>query len=361
MQIAVKVEEMPHDRLVSIVINNFNYARYLDRAITSALNQTYPAIEVVVVDDGSIDESASVIARHRQRCVVVTQPNLGQGGAYNAGFRASSGEAVLFLDADDALYPDAVASAMARWSPDVAKVQFYLDVVDETERPLGHRRPNIAFAPGPVDPLLRFYGYYPSPPSSGNLYARHVLQRILPMDTDLWRKGADGYTIALAALYGRVVSIDRALGVYRVHGANQSEVGGIDVALLRRRINNELDREAALRAHATAMGHPITSALSLNIPQHCKARLLSLRLAPAHHPVPDDSVGGLLRAALAATWRFPHSNAAKRLLATAVFLALPALPRRWLARHLDPIFRSEIRLDYLLGRRRNAAADRAAP
>jgi hypothetical protein len=331
------------DRLVTIVINNYNYARYLERAVTSALTQTYPRVELIVVDDGSTDDSMAVLESYRDRCTVIAQANQGQGGAYNAGFAASRGEAVLFLDADDALHPDAIASAMATWRDDVAKVQFYLDVVDAGERPLGRRKPNIPFASGREEALVRLYGYYPSPSASGNLYARRVLERILPMAAERWRKGADGYTVALAALYGPVVSIDRALGIYRDHGSNQSETGGITLPLLRRRLGNELDREAALKAHARALGRPIDRALCLSIPQHCKTRLLSLLLEPSSHPCADDKVLALVCAGVSASWRFPHSSLLKRALSAVAFAALPLMPRAWLRRNLDVLFRAELR------------------
>ncbi len=347
---------MTADRLVTIVINNYNYGRFLERSVTSALRQTYRAVEVIVVDDGSTDNSAAILAAFHGRCKVVAQPNLGQGGAYNAGFAASRGEAVLFLDADDALYPDAIATAMAAWRDDVAKVQFYLDVVDADERPLGRRKPNLAFTPGKEESLVRYYGYYPSPAASGNLYARRVLERILPMDAARWRKGADGYTVALAALYGPIVSIDRSLGLYRAHGGNQSETGGITVALLRRRLGNELDREAALKAHAATLGRSIDRDLCMTIPQHCKSRLLSLLLEPAAHPVAGDGVIKLVLAAIGASWRFPHSRLPKRIVSSLAFVAIPLLPRRWLQRHLDLLFRAELREGFRLSARQSAGA-----
>ena len=94
--------------LVSIVINNYNYARYLGDAIDSALAQTWHPLEVIVVDDGSTDDSWSVIQRYGERVRAMRQPNGGQGAAYNAGFAASRGEWVLFLDADDLLDVDAL-------------------------------------------------------------------------------------------------------------------------------------------------------------------------------------------------------------------------------------------------------------
>ena len=98
--------------LVSIIIPCYNQAHFLSESIESALAQTYPRVEVVVVDDGSADNPAEVIARYPAvQCV--RQNNRGLAGARNAGFRATKGEYVLFLDADDRLTPSAVAAHLS--------------------------------------------------------------------------------------------------------------------------------------------------------------------------------------------------------------------------------------------------------
>src|SRR5215217_1250210 len=94
-----------HEPFVSVVVNNYNYGRFLGEAIDSALAQTYPRTEVVVVDDGSTDDSCSVIAGYDGRVVPVLKENGGQASAFNAGFAASRGDIVIFLDADDYLFP----------------------------------------------------------------------------------------------------------------------------------------------------------------------------------------------------------------------------------------------------------------
>src|SRR5919107_292807 len=85
------------DVKVSIVINNYNYDRFLGRAIESALDQSYTLVEVVVVDDGSTDGSRQVMRRYSDRVVTVEQPNGGQAAAINAGFAACHGDLVVFL------------------------------------------------------------------------------------------------------------------------------------------------------------------------------------------------------------------------------------------------------------------------
>jgi len=70
---------------VSIIIDNYNYGRFLGEAIDSALAQTYPHVEVIVVDDGSTDNSREVIAKYGDRIIPVLKENGGQASAFNAG------------------------------------------------------------------------------------------------------------------------------------------------------------------------------------------------------------------------------------------------------------------------------------
>ena len=107
--------------LVSIVIANFNYGRFLGEAIESALAQTHPRLEVLVVDDGSTDDSRDVAARYSVR--LLEQENAGVARARNRGANEARGELVVFLDADDVLEPSFVErcwSALATAPADVA-------------------------------------------------------------------------------------------------------------------------------------------------------------------------------------------------------------------------------------------------
>lgn len=100
---------MNNNPLVSILINNYNYGRFLPEAIDSALNQTYSNIEVIVVDDGSTDNSQEIIKSYEKRVIPILKPNGGQASAFNAGFAASRGEIICFLDSDDIFKPEKIA------------------------------------------------------------------------------------------------------------------------------------------------------------------------------------------------------------------------------------------------------------
>jgi glycosyltransferase involved in cell wall biosynthesis len=97
---------------VSIVIPCYNVARYLRASIESALSQTYPYTEVIVVNDGSTDESPAILASYGDRIRVVHQENSGLAAARNAGILASKSPYILFLDADDVIEPSSVERLM---------------------------------------------------------------------------------------------------------------------------------------------------------------------------------------------------------------------------------------------------------
>lgn len=106
----------PSQPLVSIIIPNYNYARFLRDAVDSALAQTYAPVEVIVVDDGSNDGSRSVIEGYGRSIQSVFQDNAGLPAARNAGIAQARGEYFVFLDADDVLLPEAIAKLAAGFS-----------------------------------------------------------------------------------------------------------------------------------------------------------------------------------------------------------------------------------------------------
>ena len=120
--------------LASVIVTNHDYGRFVGAAVESALAQSHPAVEVVVVDDGSEDDSRHVLEGLTDRASVVLQACAGQAAACNTGFAHSRGDVVIFLDADDLLGPDAVTAAIAATDAATAKVHWPLRIVDEQGR-----------------------------------------------------------------------------------------------------------------------------------------------------------------------------------------------------------------------------------
>jgi glycosyltransferase involved in cell wall biosynthesis len=124
--------------LVDAIICCHDYGRFLAEAIESVLAQTYPNIDVVVVDDGSTDDTAAVAARYADRGVrYLYRSQGGAGRARNTGLRASSGPLIAFLDADDAWLPDRVAAGVGHLQrhPEIALVAAHAFACDEAMRP----------------------------------------------------------------------------------------------------------------------------------------------------------------------------------------------------------------------------------
>lgn len=239
---------------VSIVVNNFNYARFLGEAIESALSQTHSDVEVVVVDDGSTDRSRDVIATFEGRVRAVLQDNRGQAGAFNAGYRVTSGDVVMFLDADDVLLPGAAAAAAHGADAKVSQIHWRLLDVDAHGTPSGETTPGEPLADGDLlDDLLRDGPLqWSSPPTSGNAWPRRYLERVMPVPESEFRLAADAYLMALAPLYGRLCAIEPPQAQYRRHGANHWGGSYDDVARANREISRKLLPITA--AHATRRG-----------------------------------------------------------------------------------------------------------
>ncbi|HCA58980.1 MAG TPA: hypothetical protein DEP46_13490, partial [Blastocatellia bacterium] len=102
--------------LVSAIIPNYNYARYVGEAVESALGQTYPNIEVIVVDDGSTDNSLEVLEQYRDRIKIIAQKNSGVCVARNRGVAESEGEYIAFLDADDVWLPEKIEKQVEKFA-----------------------------------------------------------------------------------------------------------------------------------------------------------------------------------------------------------------------------------------------------
>jgi glycosyltransferase involved in cell wall biosynthesis len=218
---------------VSIVVCNYNYARFLDGAIRSAVEQDYADKEVIVVDDGSTDGSPAIVAKWGDAVVAVHKSNGGQVSAYNAGFAKVTGDVVVFLDSDDQLDREACTRIAALFDDRTAKVHFRLRLVDTEGRALGPTIPN-RLAEGDVSHRLRVDGdLYESSPGTGNAYRVAALRKLMPIPSDAKdRHGADFFCIYGSSLLGEVRAAgEQPLGSYRVHAQNAPELLGFGNAV----------------------------------------------------------------------------------------------------------------------------------
>lgn len=123
---------MDGSKKVSVIIPNYNYAKYVRKAIESVLLQTYSNLEVIVVNNGSTDDSLQVLKEFGEKIELIDQSNLGQSGARNAGLRRSTGDLIAFLDADDFWEPTKLEKQIALINEDVQLVYCGISTFNET-------------------------------------------------------------------------------------------------------------------------------------------------------------------------------------------------------------------------------------
>jgi len=275
---------------VSLLINNFNYAPFVGTAIESALKQDHPDCEVIVVDDGSTDDSWRVIESFGDSVRASRQENSGQGAAYNNLWSMARGDYVLFLDADDCLDRNAVSTCLDATTDDTASVQFRLRLMDESGAILPGAVPYLMHD-GYVTPIVRRFVHYAGPPGSGNFYSARAIARAFPLDAPFWRRGADTIPFVAAAFAGRITPLRRALGSYRLHRARVREraagiLGNIDKTYRATMEAAERRRKGSLAMLRQGYGVSLPGPF-LPPPSEVRMRALSWRLDRENHPYPD--------------------------------------------------------------------------
>ena len=316
------------DSLVfSIIINNYNYARFLAKAIDSALDQTYSNTEIIVVDDGSTDNSREIISSYGDRIIPVFQPNGKQASALNNGFLKSKGKIVAFLDSDDYLFPNAVEKIIACWNPELSKVHYRLTVVDTAGQPLGYSMPQGAspLAHGNVLQILLQNGGYVSTPTSGNALSRAVLEKVLPIP-DEYKLTADDYLCYKIPFFGEVASVEEPLGAYRIHDSNQWALTTVSGAKFQRFVRHDLQNFQLLTQMAQQQGHSVPEDLERRSIGRVWSRLISIRLDPQAHPVDSDYPAQLVFWGFQSLWIYSEFNLPKRLIYSLWFLWVGFLP-----------------------------------
>lgn len=293
---------------ISIIINNYNYAAYLDKAVESALAQTHSAREIIVVDDGSTDDSVSIIQGFGGRIKAVLKQNGGQASAFNAGFAVSSGDVIIFLDADDVLHPEALSKLILWWRQGCSRAHWRMPVIDRGGNPTGHFVPSQGekMAAGDWLPKYLVNGQTASAPTSGNAFAREFLARIMPMPEPSFRICADGYLLRASFFAAPIIAIDEPLSCYRIHGRNHCATiqghQGRNMAKLRAEIFfSETYRELSIK-WARQLGQSLADSYEPMDFGIIKKRLLSFHLERSKHQVVRDTAGKLLYLCLRAAW-----------------------------------------------------------
>jgi glycosyltransferase involved in cell wall biosynthesis len=230
---------------VAVIIPTFNQAHFLTDAIMSILAQTRPADEIIVVDDGSTDDPAAVVARF-QNIQLIRQDNRGPSAARNTGLFRSSANYVVFLDADDRLLPTALETGLRCIAsrPDCAFVYGAIRSISETGKPNGSN----FFIPINGDAHLAFLNNNLISMPAAALYRRSCLLAVNGWDESMRRCEDHDIYLRMAQRYA-IVGHPDLVAEYRMHGQNTSK-------------NNVEQLKAALRLYDLHETRVATDALT---------------------------------------------------------------------------------------------------
>lgn len=221
----MELAPLPENPLVSVLIANYNYGRYIGEAIESVLNQTYQNFEIVICDDGSTDNSLEVIrgyAERDSRVKYVAKENGGVASALNAAFSIAKGCIICFLDADDLYFPEKLEVVVQRFKEDANSgfLVHPVQQIDVNKHPLGIYPLTESLPKGWIaEELLARAGIMEFPPVSGLCLRREVANTIFPLNV-AFRTNADGVIQRVAPLTTKVSAVAKPLAQRRVHREN---------------------------------------------------------------------------------------------------------------------------------------------
>ena len=248
---------------VSVVMPTYNYGRFLARALDSVLGQTYSPAEVIVVDDGSTDETPNVLARYASRVRAVRQANRGLSCARNVGISIASGDLVALIDSDDTWDSEKLQRQVALWArhPDSGAIGCGVRVLDANGNVIRELRFDDATAPARHRiRCVALRRQWVGGSGSGALIPAEVLRSVggfdetlgAAEDWDMWLRIAARFPIRnvpepLAQIW------DHRSGTFR----NVAKLASNQMSVLRKLAAREgpnLDRATLRRVHALILG-----------------------------------------------------------------------------------------------------------
>lgn len=200
--------------LVSIVTPAFNQCEYLDETIKSVLAQTYPNIEYIVIDDGSTDQTWTILQKWNDRVHCLTHSNMGQAATLNKGWQMARGEVLGYLSSDDLLNPTAVERLMLAYKRSNAIIFGRYNLIDQDGKVLQSKRINF-------DGYEEMVHAFNCPIGPGALFSATLFREFggwnpvlkqIP-DYDFWIR---------AGLHAQFTFVDEELASFRVHTGSQT-------------------------------------------------------------------------------------------------------------------------------------------
>ena len=209
----------PNLPLVSIVVPAYNHAHYLAAAIDSILGQDYPNLELIVLDDGSIDNTREVLESYGNRFYWESHQNMGQANTLNKGWGMAKGEILAYLSADDVLLPQAtkISVECLLENPDAVLCYCDFQLIDPESRVV---RNVIA----PEYSYKEMVAKFICAPGPGAFFRKNAFNMAGGWNPDLRRIPDYEYWLRLG-LQGDFVRIPKQLAAFRIHGGSQSFAG----------------------------------------------------------------------------------------------------------------------------------------
>jgi glycosyltransferase involved in cell wall biosynthesis len=211
---------------VSVLIDTYNYGRFIEEAVESALAQDFPheQMEILVVDDGSTDDTQERLKKYAGRMYYFRKENGGQASAFNFGLARARGEIVAFLDADDYWLPGKLKRVVEEFErhPEAGMVYHNLRKLDADG---AMSEGGFAGVSGLLPSDRRKLLGYDLHPTSTLAFRRSVLDQLLPVPEELVIQ-ADAQLSACAIFLAPVVYVAEPLAVYRIHGGNLWNLAG---------------------------------------------------------------------------------------------------------------------------------------
>lgn len=216
---------------ISVIVPTYNYGRFIREAIESVLAQTYPVVEIIVVDDGSTDDTQEILTGFGNRIVTVFQSNAGVSAARNAGMAMARGEYLAFLDSDDLWLPEKIEKQIALFEadPELGLVHCGAERIDAAGTTLSVELTGLE---GWVARELLAHGEGLVAVGSSMMVPRRVAEEIGGFDSRLLacEDGDFCYRVALRYRFGFVPEL---LVRYRQHGdGNHLNIPRVEDAIL---------------------------------------------------------------------------------------------------------------------------------
>ncbi|EMR14352.1 family 2 glycosyl transferase [Methylophaga lonarensis MPL] len=220
------------DPLVSIVIPCYNRERYITDALNSALNQTYSNIEIIVVDDGSTDKTLEVLSGYADKIQIISQTNKGVSAARNAGFYASKGDYVVFLDSDDWMSDDLVEKHVQ-----TAKIFPEVDIYCSDNRGIDGQGNLSEIArttyPDQPDTPLELFLLKPPPFPACEMYKASTVRQLGCYDESMKSFADSVLRLNIILAGGKVVRTQGGYAVYRPVANSITKTGKLHASAIR--------------------------------------------------------------------------------------------------------------------------------